>query len=98
MSRIASASAVLCSLVPISCTKWETHKIHVAEVNAGCTTPSCVLLLLWSHSASIYLGLFSPDVGGNAAIFESKHPKAQEFPRISSVDNLVPDVSSPGEE
>lgn len=78
--------------VPISCTTWETHKILVAEVTAGCTTPSHGHLLLWSHKGSICLGLFFPDVGGNAAILESNHPKAQAFPRISSVDYLVPDV------
>lgn len=94
---MASTLAVLCSLVPISYTKWEIHKIHVAAVIAGCTTSSCIHLLLWSHRGSISLGLLSPDVGGSAAILESKHPKAQESPRISSMDDLVPDVLSSGE-
>lgn len=59
----------------------------------GCTTPSCIHLLLWYHRGSICLDLFSSDVGDNAAI----HPEAQQFSRFSSVDDLVPHVLSSGE-
>jgi len=53
-------------------------------------------LLLQFPTGPIYLGHFSPVMGDGAAILESKHPNAQEYARISSVDDFIPDFLSSG--